>query len=226
MMLRIPTSHERPLADLIGMAASESERLVDVFRSAPAALRLDDLAERVASSTGLEEDRALRLVRMLASMYRAREDTPIDRFVDDVRDAAVALDKNSLQPKDGNWDGFKRALQSILSSDQSLGVTAKASDIRGQHQNVYCRARILTDVRPVFGQNVAQAPSAAVITHTLRLSTHQEGDFSTTRDFYVALDEADLEELKHLVERAIRKEATLKSQISQVGMTCLEMATH
>ena len=225
-MLSIPRRHERPLADLVAMTQQEGERLVNVIREAPPALDLGLLAEKVASSTELDKGRASALVRMLASLYRGREDTPLDQFVDEVCDAAQALGKETLRPKDENWDPFKRVLRDLLSCDESLGVTAKATDIRGQHQNVYCKARILTDIRPVFKQDVAEEPPASVIIHTLRMTTHQEGDFSTAKDFYVALDALDLRELRKLVDRAIRKEETLKSLIAKTGMTCLDVGGH
>ena len=225
-MLSIPRRHERPLADLVAMSQEERERVVNEIREAAPALDLGVLAEKVASSTELDEDRALGLVRMLASLYRAREETPVDQFVDDVCDAAQASGKARLQPTDENGDSFRRDLKALLSCDQSLGVTAKATDIRLQHQNVYCRARILTDIRPVFKQDVAEEPPAGVIIHTLRMTTHQEGDFSASKDFYVALDALDLRELRTLVDRAIRKEETLKSLIARTGMTWLELGGH
>lgn len=224
-MLSIPPRHERALADLVAMTQEERERLVNVIRQAPAALDLDVLAKKVASATKLDKDRASRLVWMLASLYRAREETPVDQFVDDVCDTAQASDK-VLRPKDEDWGSFKRDLKALLSCDDSLGITAKAKDIRGQHQNVYCKARILTDIRPVFSQDVGVEPPAGVIVHTLRLTTHPGGDFSASKDFYVALDELDLKELKRLVDRAVQKEATLRSLISQTGMTFLELGGH
>ena len=208
------------------MTQEGRERLIDAIGKAPAVLDLDALAENVASSTELDKDQAPRLVRVLASLYRAREETPVDQFVDDVCDAAQAMEKGPLRPKDDDWDSFKRDLTALLSSDQSLGITAKANDIRSQHQNVYCKARILTDIRPVFRQDVGVEPPAGVIVHTLRFTTHPGGDFSTSKDFYVALDALDLKELKKLVDRAVQKEATLRSLISQTGMTCLEFEGH
>ena len=222
-MLTIPPRHVRPLADLFAMSEAGRKRLVNVIREGPAVLDPDIWAEKVGPATELDQERAPHLVGMLLSLYLAREETPLDQFAEDLCEAAQGSGNAALRPKDGNWDSFKRDLKALLACDHSLGITAKAMDIKIRHQNVYRTARILTDIRPVFKEELTEEPPASVIIHTLGITTYQAGDLSTPKELYFALDTDDLRELKKVVDRAFRKEATLKAMISRTGMGCLDI---
>ena len=58
--------------------------------------------------------------------------------------------------------------------------------LRDDHEWVFYYARILTDARPVYGADPSAAPSAVIISHTLKLSFSKDDDF---RDFYIVLDQ-------------------------------------
>jgi hypothetical protein len=104
--------------------------------------------------------------------------------------------------------GLKERISRLLSLDQSLGVSAKATQLLLRHKNPLLTARIFTDIRPVFTGEENPTPRAAVVVHTLELVTRTDGSqFS----HYVALDSTDLQTLKRIVDRAIRKEASLRT---------------
>lgn len=224
MPLRIPPPFKTPLADLIAMRREDRQRLIDIIQTAPAVQDRAKLAARIASETELDEERAAGIVSMLMSLYRVIQDTPIDEFVGEVCDAMRTSGK--VEAKEVDWSSFKQDLTTLLSSDETFGVTAKALDIRKQHPHVYCNARILTDIRPVFKVDAADAPTAAFVMHTLRISTHDEGDFSTVKDFFVSLDADDLKELRRLIDRAITKQTALKSLIDDSNVAYLELEGH
>ncbi len=224
MALRIPAPFKTPLANLIAMSSKDRQQLVEIIRAVPPGQDRATFAARIASETELDKERAGRIVSMLMSLYRVIQDTPIDDFVGEVCDAVRTSGK--VEAKKVDWGAFKQDLTALLSCDETFGVTAKALDIRKQQAHVYCNARILTDIRPVFKVDPADGPIAAFITHTLRFSTHDEGDYSTVKDFFVSLDADDLKELRRLVDRAITKEAALKSLIEVTNVAYLELEGH
>ncbi len=224
MPLRIPPAFKRPLADVIAMRREDRQQLIDIIRAAPAVQDRATVAARIASETELDKQRAAGIVSMLMSLYRVIQDTPIDEFVGEVCDAVRT--SGEVEAKEVDWSSFKQDLTALLSSDETFGVTAKALDIRNQQGHVYCDARILTDIRPVFKADAADGPTAAFVTHTLRISTHDKGDFSTVEDFFVSLDADDLKELRRLIDRAVTKEAALKSLIDGTNVAYLELWGH
>ncbi len=224
MALRIPRTFQRPLADLIAMRSEDRQQLIDTIRAAPAVQDRAALAARIASETALDKERAAGIVSMLMSLYRVIQDTPIDEFVGDVCEAVRTSARK--ETKEVDWSSFKQDLTALLSSNETFGVMAKAHDIQKQQAHVYCNARILTDIRPVFKKDPADGPTAAFVTHTLRISTHDQGDFSTAKDFFVSLDADDLKELRRLVDRAVTKEEALKSLLHTAKVACLELEGH
>lgn len=224
MPLRIPPAFKTPLANLIAMSTKDRQQLTEIIRAVPPGQDRATLAARIVSETELDKERAGGIVSMLMSLYRVIQDTPIDEFIEEVCDAVRTSGR--VEGKEVDWSSFKQDLTGLLSSDETFGVTAKALDIRKRQAHVYCEARILTDIRPVFKMDAADGPTAAFVTHTLRISTHDKGDFSTVKDFFVSLDADDLKELRRLVDRAITKEAGLKSLIEDTHVAYLELEGH
>lgn len=217
MPIMIPPTYKASLALLVQMDSEQRKAFVAAVAGAAGPLDLDELAEKVQSTTTLGRDQATQVVRMLFSLYLASQGVPFDTktLVDGVCEVAEASGDKDLQPKDGNWRAFKDDLIALLSDEQSIGLTAKALDVRVQHEHVFGAARILTDMRPVFGREVRDCPIGSVVVHNLKITYREDGD---EKDFYIALDLRDLRQLKELVERAIQKEETLKSTIARADM--------
>lgn len=110
-------------------------------------------------------------------------------------------------------------LMELLKVDDSLGVTAKARDVMTEHDHIFCKARILSDIRPVFSDEPDRA-SGAVIIHHLKIGYHQDHKH---RDFYVALDTNDLAALKETIARAEKKSAALEAILKQSKVPYLEV---
>jgi hypothetical protein len=143
-------------------------------------------------------------------------------FASQICDAAEATGDASLKPKDGNWDDFKAFLCKILSLEKTLGISSKAQEIMLEHGHIFCRARIVTDLRPVFGSRVEGGPIAGIIVHSLKLTYHESGN-PDTKDTYLALDHKDMEKLRELLVRASRKEKSLKATAKKGGVNVLEV---
>jgi hypothetical protein len=76
------------------------------------------------------------------------------------------------------------------------------------------RARILTDIRPVFGAT-DDPPIAAVVVHTLRLSFFEDNE---SKEFFISLDAEDLRTLRDQLDRASSKAESLKEVIDKTGI--------
>ena len=99
----------------------------------------------------------------------------------------------------------------------SIQVVAKAYDVLTEHGCTFSSARVLTDVRPVFGEDVEQAPGSAVIVHMLNI------DHGAEENFVVALDITDIQKLIEILERAKKKAESLKSVIASTGVIYIDV---
>src|SRR5207253_649802 len=90
-----------------------------------------------------------------------------------------------------------------------FGLATKVYDLSTGDERTFCHARILTDLRPVFGPNLEDGPKAMLVVHHLKLAYH--GDSDKHQEFHISLDADDLETLKKIIERAETKAKSLKS---------------
>lgn len=92
-----------------------------------------------------------------------------------------------------------------LSQLRNILTSIKASFLLAERENLLISARVISDVRPVFEDDLA-APSALII-NSLRLE-YQSGEDKST--IFVAIDDDDIDMLITQLERAKRKNTSLK----------------
>jgi hypothetical protein len=116
----------------------------------------------------------------------------------------------------GDRETFKKRLLRFFELE-TLFVSAKALTILQSNENLFRGARIVTDVRPVFGSDPSAPPAAAVVVHMLDLSYQKDGDI---KHLYVGMDSMDINILRETLDRADTKAESLKPMIK--GTTFLD----
>ena len=116
----------------------------------------------------------------------------------------------------GDPETVKKRLQRFFELE-ILFVSAKALTILQSNENIFRGARIVTDVRPVFGSDPSAPPAAAVLVHMLDLSYQKDGDI---KHMYIATDSMDIAILGEALDRAATKAESLKPLIK--GTTFLD----
>lgn len=210
MAIKIPRSHREPLRQLLTMDLALRQRFVDAIQAAGAAIDSQELIDQVSRTPELDEERIAPIIRMLITMFLAAGHSRSD-FARNVVDEARGLFPDEAI----DWTAATANLAKLLACEQTLGVAAKVAEIRSEHANVFCDARILSDIRPVFGDDVASGPIAGAIVHTLRVAYHTA---SKHAEIHIALDVEDLRQLRSLVDRALQKEECLKAEIVKTNM--------
>jgi hypothetical protein len=153
------------------------------------------------------------LLEAILSLYLVKSDREVtlDAFVKDVCDAMERLEGNLRLLPDERQD-FSAKLLTLLNADV-LSLAVKAHDLATEDERVFCRARILTDLRPVFGADISDGAQAMVIVHTLKMVVHEEGNAREHRELYVTLDSDDLRSLRQVIDRAEAKGRALSSAV-------------
>lgn len=199
------------------MTETAFRQLLEALEGATPRLRNESLGPAVRDKTS---DPVLTeaLVEILSEMALVRitnEDT-VQSFVDSIVEALEANPKSAL----GDERESLRSRLTKLLNLPSVALPAKGRFLLIDHANYMHSARIFTDIRPVFGDDVHQSPATALVVHTLKMQYHQgEAD---TRNFFVVLDSADLDELSSVIERARAKEKSVKVLLESTGMIPLE----
>jgi hypothetical protein len=142
-------------------------------------------------------------------MYQVRvyNDVSLDRFVKDVCESLV----EHAELKSSDEPALRKRLTKLMDID-ALNIAAKAALLQHEYPYTFCGARVLTDVRPVFGKDASTSPVALVIAHTLKLEYHGAGGH--LNELYMALDPEDISELREALDRAEMKNNSLKTALA------------
>lgn len=176
-----------------------------------------------ACSPTLDGTRAAQLVdSLMAIAVIARLNRVSDEELAEAVAAALETDPASNALGNGLDPSQVRALKFRLV--QLLETTVferltKAQDIFTETDQTFLDARIITDIRPVYGDNPDDGPSGVVVVHNLRLRYFREGQ---ERSFSVALRIRDLDELGQVINRAQRKAISFHNLIKDLDLSSID----
>jgi len=202
--LKIPKEHLEALEVLISISDKEMNGLLSALSGLPLSLDFDALVKEIspkAESFPFAKREALGALLVSLNASRAHGDMPVPKFVNEV----LRSIERATPPIDLSGDKRSRAKDRIakLLALEPLSAATKAIHLQHDFERLLTHSRILTDARPVYGQDPGGKPLAMIITHTLKL-TYSKGDESTT-DLYLALDSQDIADLKQVLNRAETK---------------------
>lgn len=193
---------------VISISDKEMKVLLSALSALPLSLDFDALIKEIApkaESFSLAKPEALGALLVSLNASRAHGDTPVPRFVNEV----LRSMERATPPIDLSGDRRSRAKDRItkLLALEPLSAATKAIHLQHDFERILTHSRLLTDARPVYGQDPAARPLAIIITHTLKL-TYSKSD-ETTTDLYLALDSQDIADLKQVLNRAETKAKSL-----------------
>jgi len=211
-VLQVPDRYIKALETLRKLPDGSFEELVAALSRVPLSSSRDQLTNEARNFTSSIKPKDLEdLLSLLVSLKGAQEQAEESAdFVDDVLTAISRTDERNLELGCPERDKFKKRLLTLLEADR-FSTSAKAIGLIGEYEHTFCRARILTDFRPIYGNDPGKKPVAGLITHTLRLSYH-EG--TQLRHIYVLLNDSDLDEMKTVLNRANVKGQSLRALLS------------
>jgi hypothetical protein len=218
--LRIPEVHKPALRLLARMDGQVFTELAAALRAAVVASRArmtETLAPKVSSLSEAELDDILDCLISLNSVKEANE-VPIEKFVDDVCDAM----KRTAEPEEisvtDRIQALKERLSMLLPMD-SIAVASKVWDLKTEVESVFDGARVLTDLRPVFGTDAEKDAKGAIVLHNLKIDFWRDGQM---KSFYIALDDKDVADLRKVLDRAETKGRTLRAMLNQAKLTSFD----
>jgi hypothetical protein len=221
--LRIPKEAHEGFARLLALGDDAYRSLERALQDAAPKLKPGNLASFVAERVGDAQENIQDIVTFLLSLYQVRTNMGlgISQFVEKVCQALDTENDSALRPSRGDWEPFKERLTHLLSFEQTLGITSKALEVMLQHEHSYCPVgvRVLTDLRPVFAEDVEAPPAAAVIVHTLKMTYHEGNE---VKEFFVALSSRHLKHLREILDRAEKKAESLGTVFEAANMQCLD----
>jgi hypothetical protein len=219
--LKIPPDSQRGLRKLCSLTIEAADRLLSAIKSAAKKVEsgtIDPLSLPVVP--GIPQSDVVEIAETIVSLYqvRAGADVSVEEFVSDVCDFLLTPESQEFHISEKEVAAVTKRLVKVLNVDV-LSLSAKAAVLRYEHERTLCSVRILTDARPVYGNDPTEAPRAIVIFHMLKIAYHET---EKVKELYFSLDEIDLESLKTAVLRAELKAASLKQALAAADIAVID----
>jgi hypothetical protein len=214
--LYIPDEHLPVLGKILKLSDKSADELISALSSAPIVGTAAEMSKQIAGRVpGIPAEDLTSIVDTLYALYHVREFSEVRRstFLRDLLESIrLNPDFDLRDRKDAPQ--LRKRFQRLLNIE-TLNTLSKAIKLQRDGERLYCGAKIISDIRPVFGADVAEKPTSAVILHTLKIGYHERGEH---KDFFLVLDEQDLERLQEVIERAKSKGATLTELLQAAGL--------
>ncbi|HEX5851763.1 MAG TPA: hypothetical protein VFY36_01605 [Solirubrobacteraceae bacterium] len=208
--LRIPEPYVPGLTAVAALDPKVADELLAAVQTVPHLLTTSRLVEHVRDKVPAL-DKAEDVLDALLSLTTLLPEGG-DGVSELARDVAESPD---LDLDEAARHELVQRLEGLLGVD-SFVLAARASEIVTEFPKVFHEARILTDLRPVFGPDPTRGPQAALLVATLKLEYHL-ADGPVDVDFF-ALDYSDLLRLREIVDRAIAKHTSLRGLIDKMDL--------
>ena len=218
--LEIPDKYKGGVLKLLKLSEDSFREIISALEGVGPKLFPEELSNQVSAK--LKRVSAEDLSEVISTIlslsgFRLHDITTAEDLAEQVAQAAIEADLPIKSDKERTT--FKNRLIKFFELN-SLFVSAKALGILQTNENLFCTARILTDIRPVFGTDPKVPPTAAVMVHMLDLSYHKKnGDLE---HLFIAMDSLDIEILRDVLNRADSKAESLKPLIKKAGVEFLD----
>jgi len=218
MPFQIPKDDIEAVRTLARMPNATVGALIAALKTVPLTADTDEIAKRIADQVSPLTPKQLEAVLdALYGFYFIRELSGVPRptflrdFIDGLCDAPeLKIDKTEI-PK------LTAKFEKLLNID-TFNALSKAKRLQRDGERLYCDAKIVSDIRPVFGSKPTSRPAGAVITHSLKLGYHEGGEH---KEFHVVLDRIDLDRFSDIVERAQAKDRVLRGLLKETQLADL-----
>jgi hypothetical protein len=215
MPFQIPKEDIPAIKTLKSMPNGSVEALIKALKSVSPTADTDEIAKSITEQVpSIPRAELEGVLDTLYGLYYIRELSGVQRetflkdFIEGLQsEPELAVDNKGLHK-------LRLKFEKLLGID-AFRLLSKAKRLQRDGERLYCEAKIISDIRPVFGAKATARPIGAVVTHTLRLGYHEEGDH---KEFFVVLDGVDLERFAATIHRAQLKDGTLRSLLGETRL--------
>ncbi len=220
--LTVPEPHQPGLQKLVDYDDDAIETLLSVLQGEIPATDAGIVSYAVAAATqsGLDPNDVRQIVDTLIALYLVRTslDESIPQFAEELGNA-----RNIAVPDDKR-QRFKDRLVRLLDVD-ALFIASRARDVLSENAHNFHGVRILTDVRPVFRDDMTGPPAAMTIMHTIKLRYHLARNLDV-EDFFIALSPSDLRVVRDAIDRAEAKASSVQQLLDAARMPQVQADSH
>ncbi|MEE9339775.1 MAG: hypothetical protein V3U87_17020 [Methylococcaceae bacterium] len=218
--IRIPEEHQQSFVAISMLSDSVVTELFSILETVPLALEQKSAVEKALNNSTYDfPTNVFDIVNVLFSIYSALAYTnkTIEVFVTDIVESIDNIQIEGYTYTSKEKGNLRKNLTTLLSIS-SISTVSKATGVLFDCENILRNARILTDIRPIFGYGEDDSILASVIVQTLKLEFVKDDE---EKEFFINLDEQDIDNLIGILQRAKRKSDQSKNLLKKARVPCI-----
>lgn len=208
--MRIPERYLPGFKRIATLDQEAMQSLLNAMSQVKLSLSRKDLSENISSLVkGIADTEIDEIMAAVTAMLELQEVTgATDEKL--AQDLSEALKTNFHDLSSEQANQIESRLSEILSLQDGIGIVSKARHLYQDYEHLYVSGKIITDIRPVFKTDLDSNSSmeGILIVYSLKIQYVEEG--ANGKEFFVALDETDLQELSEQIERAKKERRAIK----------------
>ena len=209
MAFKIPEEHRESILAVARLSPEMFSQLLVSLQQLSPKHGLAELSDRLEQVIPIQESLNRRtLAETLVSMYASllRFGMPTEEFAKNIAEAIPVA-----QPAPFDGQVLSERLNQLLCI-APIRLSAKASELRVDHDRVYNSSRVVSDLRPVFNEPLESGLSGFMIIHQLKMVSMRLGK---SEELFFAMDDRDLTSLKLAIERAEVKSKQMRELLRE-----------
>lgn len=205
MALGIPPRLRGALNLVARLSDADLDALAEALNALPAFPERSDIAASIRTVISAEEEGDNgRVVAALLNLAVQRRRWDADEL------ARLVASAPGLDVPDERRDSFERFISRVVQAE-ALVSAARGLDIVFDREHIAAETRVLTDIRPVFGDDVEPQLLGATVINTLSIDYHTP---TGPQKLQLAVDERDLKRLQEAIDRALKKSVSLRELLA------------
>jgi hypothetical protein len=224
MYLRIPEQYRSGIEYILNINDETINVVLSAFRDFPPTVEnvVYKISEKIVQTQKLDSHTTLNIVGTLVSLRQLyKQESLSSETVADLISKSIETDLK-LVTNPEKIERFRQRLLNLLDALETIGssldISDRASDLLIEHERIFSDSRIVTDIRPVFDSETERKVEGVILVHTLRI---QYRDTEGAKEFYVALDSDDLDNLHDQIIVAMDNREALESILKKVKIECI-----
>lgn len=213
---RMPKRYIETLKEFISLSKEQQENYLQFMDSISPEFSKKEIKE-ITNLSDEDFKKFLVYLSFFVSLYLNfyRVNKPLDVFINEVIKDSAKKHDIELEP----IEEVRELIKKIIKMDKNIGIFSKNINLSSFNPNIFFNARIITDIRNLFYNDIERFPNYALIQHLLKISYVKNENI---KEIFINLNLDQLIELKKVIDRAITKENTIKKMCKEKELITLK----
>lgn len=205
----IPERYKAGFNDLQKIDEDNFNKLIEVLKTIPAGHGITKFEEAINAEVKISPI-LLKTIFSFGNLLNYQSG-PVEQIAIDL---AKSYEESLEEEKQDDIPKLSKRLHILLDNCANLKDTFKAITLLTENNNVFRGAKVISDIRLIFKDDLNLGERSAVIIHKLKVDYRED---NMTKDVYFSLDSQDLEDLLKQITRAQEKEKILRQDYKNLN---------